>query len=150
MKTKKHQAIWDWLMSCPHFQSLFFVFPQIDDNGIITNNQVSLTPEAIGGDDTLNEFIDGSKIKQYTFAVAQYSMFFREVNIPTNINIIGVFENIVDWIEQQSKEGSFPHFPQNCHIEEIKAYPGAIAGEDETGVKMQFSTQIKYLEEREE
>lgn len=148
-KTPKHKSVWDWFYKCPYFKNLFFAFPDIDENGKL-QGQVTITPDTIGTDEWVEEYTDGSGTKKYTFAVAQYVDISRIPNNTENVDILSAFEQIVEWVNEQNKKRNFPLFPPGCDIENIKAFPGQIAGQDETGAKFQFFTEIKYYIESED
>jgi len=143
--TQKHQAVWDWLYTCPDIQSLYFVQGEYDENRQIKlNEQVVYTPQGAGVDTWQKRYIREKGIKLYSFAVSQYAPMVSQVNTSANIEVINAFEKIVNWIEEQNRKKHYPLFPSDCKILKIEAFPGNIAGADEKGVKMQFITQIRY------
>lgn len=143
--TQKHQALWDWLYTCPDIQSLYFIQGEYDESHELKlNEQVVYTPQATGVDAWEKRYMRDKGIKLYSFAVSQYAPMVSQVNNNANITVINAFEKIVSWVEEQNRIKNHPLFPADSKILKVEAFPGTIAGTDEKGVKLQFITQIRY------
>lgn len=137
-------------MPCPHFKSLFFVFSDICDQGLQLEGQVEYTPQLLGDEEWEEKYIDGSGTKKYVVNIAQFFSVTRQANSTENIDTVQIFKKLRDWILEQDKQKNYPSFPNNCHIQEITATGGSIAGENENGMKCQMQIIINYYKESED
>lgn len=145
-----HNAVWDWLYAGnTGISDLCFIAGQYDTDGLLLSGQVIYTPETAGKDEWIKRYVDGGGIKQYCFVVSQFAPLVCQSNTPANIVTLGIFERVVEWVEEQAREGAFPVFPDDCSIQRIEATPATIAAQDESGVKLQFTVRIEYYKETE-
>lgn len=144
MADSTHEAIWDWLRTCPEIADLFFNFSQS------ANGDTILIPLAVYSDTLVKEYIDGSADRQYDFTLVRFDACTTEPNSTQNIEVLCNFEAIAAWIEETAEAGNLPAFPAGSTITEIKALPsniGYVAARDETGAKYMIQFRIEYLKE---
>ena len=118
----KNQIMIQFLMGCPIIQEkpLFFNFAEEEDD---TNHFVSVSDD----ENTTKEFVDGSKLKQYTFQIISYKSLahnpIREANIIADENLENManVRGIMEWINQQGENKSFPNFGNGYIIESMQA-----------------------------
>lgn len=145
----KHGAVFDWFYKCPVFQELFFIFAP-DDNG----NAVLVPNDVISSlsDDNLTEqaYIDGSKIRIYTFTAIQFLPYGTGSNMEAveNIDYVRKVQEIAAWIDEQAQQGILPDFGEKCEIQKVEVLNMAdgISAVDENGAKYMFAVRFKYLD----
>lgn len=147
MKVNKHQSVLDWLMRYEPLKDLFFNFSQAE------NNNVALLP--VDSDAVISTNIDGSREREYTFAVVWYKDFTTaETDTDRDVNIAALFdvESFMDWIDGQESSGNYPDFGANCtvwSVQNLQDIPRT-EGEnlDKNLARYIFSCKINYLEEK--
>lgn len=115
----KNKAVIDFLLHCPTIEEnpLFFNFAdeEAGNNHIITNR-----------DATVRHFIDGSKLKQYTFSIAVYVSVSHAAIINSdeitdeNIENMAKVQTILDWIDEQAELRNFPDFGLECRVDDME------------------------------
>lgn len=142
----KHEAVWDWLLTCPEIKDMYFNFSQSN------NGDTVLVPQTAYNDswDDGMPYIDDTGFKNYTLTIIQFEAYSTIPNSTENISILLDIEKVAKWIDCQDKLKNFPLFPTDCTIQSITVLPfanGGIAGQDDNGVKYMFSIQINYFYE---
>ena len=152
----KHQAVVDFLLTCPSIQDspLYFNFVEAEDK-----NKQFLT---MSNDKAIDRpFIDGTVQKRYTFTIQDYrSIAFNPLipaNVQSNENVEDLldFQGIIDWITEQAKAENYPNFGDKCLIESMKALSDNpnMNGIQSAGslllAKYSVNIQIEYLDETE-
>ena len=138
MADNKHNAVWEWLIACPHIKDLFFVFSQTEDG------DVSLVPS----ESVVQEFIDGSSLRNYDVALTCSSSCTFEPNEMETIANLVDFEQLGEWVEAQNDAQNFPVFPAGSAVQEIRVLPnesGFVVAQDESGCKFMLQFQIEYV-----
>lgn len=131
----KNKAMINYLLQCPAIRdnSLFFNFadksnydPAQVEYGTNEDNSLSLVNHFINEKDiTQKAYIDGSKLKQYTFTIASYipishiEVNSEEIDNDQNIEYMSEVQKILDWIMEQADIHNFPDFGPNCVVDEI-------------------------------
>ena len=138
MATNKHEAVWDWIQTCPHIKDLFFNFSQSDpeDTALIPSETV------------LAKYIDGSSLRRYDCALTRILRCSFEPNDTANIDSVVDFEQIVAWLEEQNENGNFPEFPDGETPHEIFVSPnesGFAVAQDLSAAKYMLQFQIEYM-----
>lgn len=137
----KHEAVWQWLFTCPYIQDMFFAF------GLVENGATQLVPSEA----ELNEYIDGSKRMKYTASLVRYITLSEEPNDILNITNLVDFEQVKDWVDVRNESGEFPEFPDDCIVEELKVLPntaGFAVDKDMTTAKYMIEFEIYYIQKR--
>lgn len=140
----RHEAVWDWLLTCPYIQDMFFNFSTVEDGGTV------LVPLTAYNDTAEQEFVDGSSIRNYEFSIVRFSVYSTAPNDRQNIDVLADVEHIAAWIEAQDAAGNYPVFPYGCHILEIEVLPstgGYVSAWDESGAKYMLQIRIRYEKE---
>lgn len=141
MTNNKHQAVWDWLQTCPHIKDLFFNFSQSEPEDT----------ELVPAESVVEEYLDGSKLCRYHCALTRVLRCSFEPNDLSNIQAVVEFEKINQWLETQNDLGNFPAFPAGEYPLEITVYPnesGFAAAQDLELCKYTLQFQIEYLKEK--
>lgn len=143
-----HRAIWDWLYeenADNGISELSFISAQYDENGsMVSDSRVVYTPIATGISTLLIPMLMGTGIMQYDFMLKQYAPITYQTNNPKNISILGIFENLAEWVVNQKLKNNLPTLPKNCEYMDLTVNPGTIAGVDPTGAMFQMTINLKY------
>lgn len=140
MAKSKHDAVWDWLLTCPHIRDLFFNHMQTDDG------DTSLIPS----DEVVKEYLDGSSKRHYNATLARVQMISFEPNDRANIEQLVDFEQLETWLDDQNAARNYPVFPDGSSVEEIRVLPSAsgyMVAQDMRSCKYQLQFQIVYIKE---
>ena len=139
----RHAAVWEWLLTCPHIRALYFAFCEA------RSGDTAFVPMTAYTDETLQEFVDGSCVRSYEFALVRFDAYSVEPNDEYNLRALEDAEKIAAWVRQQSAEGNFPEFAQGCRVLEVEAVaPGEMIGAwDDAGVKHMLHFRIRYEKE---
>jgi len=134
----RHQAVWDWLRTCPHITDLFFNFSQSDvgDTSLVTSEDVAA------------QYIDGSKLMRYECALVRVLPASFEPNDVTNLEAALDLDELEQWIDEQNDAGAFPAFPERLPVQEILLHPntsGFAVAEDGESAKYMLQFSIEYL-----
>lgn len=151
-KNEIHKALWKWLFDGSNgISELSFISAQYDENGaIISDSRVIYTPITVGNTTEISQDIRGYKTKQYDFMLKQYAPLSSQSNTPANIIVLSVFENLIQWMQEQLNDGNLPLFPDNIQVNEFIINNGTIAGQDNKGAEFQIVINIIYEELEEE
>lgn len=149
----KNQAIIDFLLQCPQIAEspLYFNFvnAKADNKEIITQ----------GNERTLHRpYIDGSVLKRYTFTVIDFKAM-TDMAIPRvdgyineNVDELWDTQGIIDWVDEQAENKSFPDFGEDCIIDRMTVLTDSpnLNGVDTrltpALAKYSISIQIEYLD----
>ena len=140
MAANKHQAVWDWLMTCPHIGDLFFNASRAEDG----NTQL------VPSDQEVTSYIDGSSLRHYNCALTRFMAYSADANDEANIAAVMDLEAVAGWVEQQMDAGSLPVFPAGETVQEIRVLPnesGYMVAQDLTLAKYMIQFQIEYVKE---
>lgn len=121
MVNNKHQAVIDYLVTCPAIQDspLFFNFINAQDG---TNQFLTVSNDEY----TSTKYIDGSVQKIYTFTILTFKSVndIEIVRIPgyqnENVSDMEDVQALIDWIQEQEEIHNYPDFGENCIVESIK------------------------------
>lgn len=141
MADSKHNAVWDWLITCPHIANLFFIFSQTDDG------DVSMIPS----ESVIEEYINGASLRTYDVAVTGASKCTFEPNEIQTITSLTDFEKLAAWVEEQNESRNYPLFPDGSTVMDVRVLPnegGFAVAQDETGCKFMLQFQIEYVKEK--
>lgn len=121
MVNNKHQAVIDYLVTCPAIQDspLFFNFINAQDG---TNQFLTVSNDEY----TSTKYIDGSVQKIYTFTILTFKSVndIEIVQIPgyknENLSDMEDVQALIDWIQEQEEIHNYPDFGESCIVESIK------------------------------
>ena len=119
----KNQAIVDFLKTCLKIKNspLFFNFGDVKDGA----NQATIRSDDIS---LHRPYIDGSVLKRYTFTIdcfksVAYNPVIEgavgETIVNENVDEMNQVQEILDWINEQGDDGTFPDFGDTCIIEKM-------------------------------
>lgn len=119
----KNKAVIDFLIQCPAIQNspLYFNFTQAEDSNkqfVTTSNEKSLN----------RTFIDGSKLRRYTFTIIDYrSVAYQAlvkdpelIQANENVEELLDVQSIIDWITEQSEAQNYPDFGEDYFIDDMR------------------------------
>lgn len=144
MADSRHEAVWDWLLTCPDIKDLFFNFSQS------MNGDTVLVPLMAYSDTVNTAFVDGSSERWYDFSLIRFEAQSVQPNDEQNIEVLVDVEAIAAWIEAQAAMGNYPLFPTGSTIQSVEALPsniGYVAARDDTGAKYMLQFRIEYIKE---
>ena len=143
MSDNKHDALMEWLFSNESIRRLYFNFSDTQNGNVVVATN--------SGNYVMKRFVDGSSIRAYDFAMIQYKPLNTvDVNSNENAEIMFDAEQLMDWIDEQEKNRTYPHF-QGCtvmKVENLQNMP-SVAGMNDTEAKYLFSCRITYLQRKE-
>lgn len=144
MADNTHEAVWEWLLDCPHIQDLFFNYARVQ------NGDTVLTPATAYNDTVIRDFIGASE-RRYDFTLIRFDALSDAPNSTDNINSLFDVEKIAAWIEAQNGARNFPRLPGGCTVTEVAVHPsgvGYFAAQDDDGqAKYLFQFYVEYLKE---
>lgn len=141
MANSKHEAVWDWLLTCPYITDLFFNYAQTKNA-----DDTQLIPSEL----QMMQFIDGSRLMRYTVSLVRFIPISGDPNDIKNITDLVDFELVNEWVDEQNREQNFPDFPEGCIVEEVKALPntaGFAVAQDFSSAKYMMQFQVQYIKE---
>ena len=119
MATDKNTATLNFLVTYPDMQTspLFVNFMDAKDNDvqfITDSNEVALN----------RKFIDGSVMKQYTFAIIitrsiTNMALAKDGMLSENIDDLADIQAFMDWVNEQGDNQIYPDFGEDCVIENM-------------------------------
>ena len=136
--TSIHDALWEWFLQCSGIAKLFFNFSGQADGD---------TAIATAGDTLIEEYIDKSQRRQYSFELVRFLPITFTENDPGNVAMMEDVETIAEWVRQQCAAGNYPEFPEGYAVEDICILDSAIgyvAAQDENMAKYMIPFAIEY------
>ena len=141
MANSKHDAVWEWIQTCPYIKDLFFNFSQSSPGN------TTLIPS----DTVLAEYIDGGSLRRYECTLTRIIQCSFEPNDTANLDAVSEFERIHAWIQEQNDAENFPAFPPGEFPTEIFVLPnesGYAVAQDLKSAKYMLQFQIEYQKGR--
>ncbi len=121
MAVNKHQAVVDYIITCPTILNspLYFNFinAKNDTNQFFTNSTDSYTNR---------NYVDGSVEKIYTFTILTFKSAADTAVVKMsgyeneNLSDMSDVQNLIEWITEQNKLRNFPDFGEDCIIDSIE------------------------------
>lgn len=134
------QGLTDYFMKCPLLKDGVF---RVDALG---NEAVEYTLETGVVSPVIQEYLDGSSIRQYKFNFG--SREYYSLDRLENIQNSTFYENLCNWIESQSKVGVLPEMPEKCEAEKlIVDAPGYMFDATMTTARYQIQLTLQYFKE---
>jgi hypothetical protein len=139
MTNSIHNAMWEWFGQCAYITKLFFNFSGTEDSDTVI---------ATAGDMVLEDYIDGSQRRRYSFELIRYLPAIFSANDTGNIMMMEDVETIVAWVKQQAADGNLPQLPDGYQAEDITAldeYAGVAVARDENTAKYMIPFALDYV-----
>lgn len=139
--TSIHDALWEWFLQCAKITKLYFNFSGTDDGDTVI---------ATSGDALLQEYIDGSQRRRYTFELIRYLPFTEAANDTGNVAMLEDVETIISWVGQQNDAGNCPALPNGCTADRVyvlDTYTGAVSAQGDSCAKYMIPLGIDYIKE---
>ena len=121
MGVNKHQAVIDYIITCPTILNspLYFNFinAKNDTNQFFTNSTDSYTNRS---------YVDGSVEKIYTFTILTFKSAADTAVVKMsgyeneNLSDMSDVQNLIEWITEQNRLRNFPDFGEDCIIDSIE------------------------------
>lgn len=103
------------------------------------------------GENTLRTDVCGFKYKRYSFVFIGYETIDNGTS-DINTNNRQIFDDFVEWIEEQDKEHNYPDFGSNCdryHIEPVTNMANLAAVSQDGLAKYMLAINVDYREREE-
>ena len=134
-----HSALWAWFGQCPNASKRFFNFATVEN---------SATVIATAGDTLIEDYIDGSQLRRYSFELSWIGPFTTEKNDPGNVEILEEAQAIAEWVEEQIENGNYPEMPDGCVLdgmEVLEENAGYATALNENAAKYMIPMAINYI-----
>lgn len=138
----KTRAVVEWLKTYPGFDG----YLKLNATGLEAGENAVNT---VYNEQTVREFVDGTKEKQYTFAVVMVARWSSGFD-PQNIDAQEWGEAWLDWVDAQFKAGNVPDFGENVTIRAVESLQNvpslAATYQEEQLARYMFQARITYWE----
>lgn len=134
------KSLWDYFLACPLTADRKLNVDYLPENG------VEYSIDTIPATDVVKKYTDGSSIRQYLFV-------FRSVNeygndALQNLANSGFYEQLADWLEQQSQASNFPQLPAGKNPIKIETQStGYLFTTSPDSGRYQIQCRLLYLQE---
>ena len=138
-----HEAVWDWLLPCPHIHELFLGFATAQEGGTV------LVPLTACVDSAEREFVDGSSIRNYDLTIVRFCLYSAAPDGRENLDALAELAGLAEWVMAQSAQGSYPVLPAGCTPLNVEVLPGGdfMNAMDEGGARYMLQIRIRYEKE---
>ena len=138
-----HEAVWDWLLTCPHIHELFLGFATAQEGGTV------LVPLTACVDSAEREFVDGSSIRNYDLTIVRFCLYSAASDGRENLDALASLAKLAEWVTAQSAQGNRPVLPAGCTPLNAEVLPGGdfMNALDEGGAKYTLQIRIRYEKE---
>lgn len=134
------ESIKDYMITCPLLKDGYF---RVDFLG---NKPTQYVIESLPTDPVIQEYVDGSSERQYLFAVGSREYF--GMDTLQNINNLSFYEDLADWIEEQSDLGNLPILGDGIESMELEIVStGYLFSTDGKTARYQIQFRLKYFKE---
>jgi len=146
-KMDKNEVMIKYLKQCPNMNRLFFISADIKD-GV-----KRFVP--ISNDRAVKQYIDGSKLKYYDFAIVEFRggntdpLVTDSVALHENVQSYKEMQSLIDWIRTQRKAYNLPDFGGNCKTQDIYSLsdnPTLSGKESEKMFRYMIQIRVEYIE----
>lgn len=137
-----HSALWEWFMQCSTITKLFFNFSTSNDSDTVIST---------AGDMAVDEYIDGSQRRRYSFELSRFCPISFTENDSGNVDMLEDAETIAAWVEEQNAAGNLPKLPGKCTAEAVvmlDAYTGYVAAQNGTTAKYMIPFALDYTKQK--
>ena len=136
------QSITDWLRGYPGLSGRLDV-DALDDEA------ECYSVDTVPCQELVKRYLGGDSLRQFQFVVA--SRRFYDQNIAENLENLGFFEELCDWIEERSRRRELPELGEGktavCLTVTSNAYPFTVA--DNGTARYQIQLRLEYYEKGE-
>ena len=142
-----HEAVWAWLLTCPHIRDLYFNYPAQRFGA------TALSPLTAYRDRPVKEFTSRVSEREYVFALSRIAPLSDAPGSEENIAGLLQAEQLAEWVAAQDSAGNYPSLPAGCVVTGVAVLPpgtGYFAARSDDGAKYQFQFSVGYLSRREE
>lgn len=138
-----HEAVWGWLLTCPHIHELFLGFATAQEGGTV------LVPLTACADSAEREFVDGSSIRNYDLTIVRFCLYSAAPDGRENLDALASLAKLAEWVTAQSAQGNRPVLPAGCTPLNAEVLPGGdfMNALDEGGAKYTLQIRIRYEKE---
>lgn len=134
------QGVSDYFLNCPLLKDGVF---RVDALG---TEPVEYTIETGIFDPIIERYVDGSSERQFQFQFG--SREFYSMDRLQNIENSTFYEELAEWVEEQSKAKNLPELPEGMSAEEIEVLsPGYVHDGAMKNARYQISLRLLYFKE---
>lgn len=133
-----HEAVMNWLRTCPHISGLCFNFGPFQDGATVV----------IPTDSLREEYAGGAQERRYAFELTRCLPASFDPDDPGNVAMQAEMENISAWIAEQDRLKNYPAFPDGCIVGGVlplDVSASYVAAQDENLAKYMMPFAIDYL-----
>jgi hypothetical protein len=133
-----HAALWGWFSQCSAITKRFFNFSTSEDSDTVITT---------AGDMVVEEYIDGSQRRRYSFELSRFSPLTTAANDPGNVEMLEDVHSIAEWVEQQNDCGNLPIMPKGYFAESVVVldeYAGYVVAQNENIAKYMIPFALDY------
>ena len=126
----------------------FNTCPILDEQALLSVDSLSKEPinysiDTMPADPIVHQYVDGSSVNQHVFTFNSKEVFGNNTD---NLENIGFYERLTDWIEEQNKMGNYPKLDGNKIPIKIEASTGGYLFDAETNTATyQIQLRLLYL-----
>ena len=142
-----HEAVWEWLLTCPHIRDLYFNY------AAQKNGATVLSPLTAYRDAAVTEYTSQVSERQYDFVLVRFAVLSDAPNSDENMAVLVDAEQLAAWVDAQEAAGNYPALPQGCTpigVSVVAPGKGYFAARSEADAKYQFQFAVRYLYRKEE
>ena len=108
-------------------------------------NQYSI--ETVPCKSVINKYADGSAKCQYLFIFASREFYSEDEQL--NMSNLAFYEELEEWISQQSIRGNLPKLPDGCTAQAVTVLSsGYVMDNDTKTARYQIQCQLRYIKRR--
>lgn len=101
-------------------------------------------------DNVIQEYIDGSKVREYLFSVAMVKNYDTGTS-EINMDAMKETENFISWVKTNNDAKVYPDFGSTCNVENVEVLTDVpeLTVDNETNVaRYMISLKVNYIERR--
>lgn len=123
--------------------------PILDEEGLLSVDSLSKEPinysiDTMPADPIVFQYVDGSSVNQHVFTFNSKEVFGSNTD---NLENLGFYERLTEWIKEQNKIGHYPKLEGNRVPVKLEASTGGYLFDAETNTgTYQIQLRLLYLE----
>lgn len=133
-----HAALWEWFSQCSTITKRFFNFSTAENSDTVIST---------AGDVLLQDFIDDSQQRRYSFELSRFCPVTFTANDPGNVEMLEDVQTISKWVEDQNALGNLPILPNEYCAERIfvlDEYAGIVTAQNSNTAKYMIPFALDY------
>ncbi len=133
------QGVIDYVTTCPLLKEGYIRVSNLGPN------PVEYGIETVPSNPIVEEYVDGSSVRQYLFAIN--SREYYSIDMLQNIVNSEFYEKLGDWFEEQDAHENFPDIGENKTVQKIELVTyGYLFATDRKTARYQLQLRIEYFQ----